>query len=488
MFADLIPDVVTENSKIFSFPNPDISHMSIDVVVSDKAVILKEMTHHTGVSVNGKTWHSWKPTATTIYSLKKERYGNNRLRVYKVTPASRRRGHRGFFHDVSRSAAMPYSFTHTAEGKEAFKDIFFEGVYIQKSSSFPIAYLFALWNVVQKWKQLNPLIDLHPVPVENLLLYMAYPALQLFIKPCFEGVKASVMNSSKPWLGEPDVRIFLRQNLGKEAVRKDFIKATANLTDSKVISFCAQLKGVVPVDWFLPWFKEGNKYSILHMRGMDNHTDKALTLKRLMVRASLAQKRRMFIAEVKTDNRLNDGHWVSDTIRMLDRINDETLDEAFPSLDFTTWKSLHDSLNLTHRYIQLKPQPVPQKGLMEELDEKFYMFENETYIIRSPKVNQELVGWGQELSNCIASYSNSVLLKQTDVFAVYTEDKLYANLEVRNGRLLQFVARYNQSVPVEMIETMTGLLRKAETAVKEKEHEKKLGKTGLARKQVKEKA
>lgn len=475
LFSDLIPDSVTEKSKIFSFPDSAVSNQSTDVLVGEKTVIVKEQVYNTGVSVNGKTWHSWKTRMTTIYSLKKERYGNHQLRVYSVIPKTRKRG-RGFFRDISRTAMVP---RYKGQNCELHTEAFFEGRYTKRHVFSSVAAHFAIWNLVQKWKELNPAIDLRPVPVENLLFYMAYPALQMFVNCEFKDVRNALRSSTKPWLGEPDVRIFLKQVLGKEAVRKDFIKATAKLTDANIIQACSGLKGSVPVDWFLPWFEEGNKSSILRSGRVDYSPDLWSNLKRLFVRASISQKRRMFVAEVSEDKRVNDSRWVTDAIRMLEEINDDILDEAFPDIDFANWKSIHDSMVNIHRVLQMKPQPVPQAGLMEHLDEKSYFFGKEKYVIRSPKMNQELIVWGSELSNCIASYNNAVLMKHTDVFAVYKEDKLYANLEVHNGRLVQFVERFNRQVPEEMKVKMNLLIGKAGKAEKEKLRKEKARKDKL---------
>jgi len=468
-FEDFVPVRVTEKGSFYSFPDRWSPDMSEEVYVTDTTVVHKIVHYSTGLSKTGKPWHRWKALETTFYSLKRDKYDTAWLRVYKAMPRKKNFG--ATFRDISGSYRLPQ--TGSRLKKEDHLTLFFDGMLHEKDAQYmEIAKMFAVWNLLKKFNTREPELNIRDVQPDNLISFMAYPTMRMFQNNNFEGTANALALNSKIWLTEPDPKLFLRKLLGKEAVRKDFIKALAVAPSAYAISVCNMLKGTVPVDWFLPLIKEPQTYTITNSAVYGGtKPELIIQLKRLLANSTIYQQRRMFT--MKTELKDNGQHWFRDAMWMIRDISDEMLVAEFNRIDFTTWKTIHDSVRTIDRDIKMKPQPVPQDGFVAELDGKTYQHEENTYVVRSPKINKELISWGDELNNCIASYSDRVVTKATAVFAVYNhEEKLYANFEVCNGRLVQFVEKHNRHVPADMKNLMVTMIGKAEKTAKAKKKQK----------------
>ena len=150
---------------------------------------------------------------------------------------------------------------------------------------------------------------------------------------------------------------------------------------------------------------------------------------------------------------------------LLEKIGLDNLEEEISTINLSSWSELHDSLSALQRKLAHKPKPVPQQEVMEKLDGCELKVEDAVYKIKSPKMTDELIDWGYQLNNCIASYASQVLSERTTVFAVYSDSgKLVANLEYNYGRVVQFVQKHNQPVKKEMYSAFEQLLKDHEIA------------------------
>lgn len=448
LFSDIKPVFSNERVTIYSFPNKNDENMTYDISVFEKTVTLRQIVHKSGVSKNGKTWHTWKPERSTIFSLKKEKHGVSWLRVYSAIP--RRKNRKASFHDVSRLGThLAPNYRYELKGVTA--SALSSKMTFDKLEGKTAAEIFALWILYAKFCELNPEIDLGNVPLAHLVSVMAYPALRLFNQSELEHIPTALTQNSRIWLVEPDVRVFIRNAFGKEAVRKDIIKAVSTTDNAYALATCSVLNKMVPVDWLLPLLREPEKFALTKKPQSWFDTSHLSALTSLLKRASETQRKRLVNFEASKQD--NNHYLVVDAYRMLPQIPNYVLDEEWSTINFNSWKTIHDSLAIILRDVRQKPLPVPQEGLTGVLDGLTYVFEEKTYTIVSPKNTKELHNWGTEMSNCIASYGSVVANKRTSVFAVYTQEgKMFANMEIRKHEVYQFMQKYNE--PVERQHTL----------------------------------
>lgn len=466
-FPTMEPAKVTDTTQIYSFPEKHDDKVTYDVLVFQDTVILKTIRYMEGVSKTGKTWRKWKTESTTIFSLKRERYGVAQLRIYTVKPRTKK--HKGSFQDTT---AVYAGYMLSFYNDEQRASILFNGIMHNKkfgSNAREHAESFAAWKIVQRFTQLHPEIDLTSFQPKNLMLCLAYPALRLFTKEHdLDHASTAVRWNTKIWLKEPELKSFIHQSFGKQAVRKDFIKALSSCHNAVLLNLCHDVKGLIPVDWLVAILKQPSKYRLTHefLQGSMSGT---INVRNLFKIASLPQRKRILLEEIPLKNSRMRSIVVEDSARSLRNIPLSFLNEHLNEIDFHSWQTVHDTLASLALKATMTPLDVPQNKIAKAMDGAVYVHKGEKYVVRSPKINQELIGWGGELNNCIASYAQEVVVQKTNVFAVYTEDrKLYANLEVRGGNLVQFVTKYNTPVAPEMNKTMENIVKEATRPKKRK--------------------
>lgn len=487
-FADLKPDVENDKGLIFSFKDEIDPMSTVDVYVNQDTVIVKTNTHTTGQTIGRdgaqKTWHKWKTTKHVVYSLKKQKFGKPLLRIYNVTKPryARRTQIRDITAAYLNGKVNSWGFG-TSFNSETLNSALRDGIiprYSSRNSVFDNPTMFALWHVFKKYSERNPDFKFADMSALDALVVTSYPATELFGEN-FSVFASDLSFASGLWLGEPDLRPWIRKGFGKNALRKDFIKALSKTTSASAINLVHHLKGVVPIDWLIKLLQTPEEYivtsgftgKLLSQSFMSHHHLKYL---RWFFKQLTPAQQKRFLLEKKPDN--IDGYWTTlhtrDALYMLKELTEPTVLEHLEDLmKSSTWEQLHGNLIILKRDSTLKPQPVPQTGITAELDETTFASDGITYTIRSPKMNQELIRWGNELNNCIASYSDRVVKEYTKVFAVYKEDgALYANLEVQENRLIQFVEKNNRSVSYEMRDQMGSLINKAHKKVSRKKSNK----------------
>ena len=96
-----------------------------------------------------------------------------------------------------------------------------------------------------------------------------------------------------------------------------------------------------------------------------------------------------------------------------------------------------------------------------DLDEKVLNLDDagfENYKIVVPKSNYKLIEFGEQLSNCIASYANYMKTKYCLLLGIEKDGILTYNLEIRNKNIAQFVGKHNARPPKEEIEKVRRFL------------------------------
>jgi hypothetical protein len=462
-FRTIQPVKVTEDgTEIFSFRHDDNS--SYDVYVKERTIAIKMITHSSGINKHsGKTWDRWKAEHTTIFSLKKERNGKACLRVYKTTPRTRQK--RGFFRDDSLDFALAnntdqiYWVKRTGHKQSVFSGLMDKNSFRYASKA---SEMFAVWKLIQSYQKLNPDVSLDGISASNIIQYMAYPGLHFFTELKFDDnfrnpLGQSLRWGTKIWLNEAsDVRAFIKNAYGKEAVRKDVIRALAQCSSLYTISISQVLKGLVPADWLVKLLQEPDQYLItVPAAGGTAYafstTPIYVQLRRLLKLASLNQRKRLIFTTYDPSAQ-HEGRYLFEALSIMRSINNTHLRQEFHRVDFTSARTLHDTLSVIQREQAIAAVDIPQKGLLKELDGATFTADNIVYTMRSPKVNRELITWGADMSNCIAAYANRVVAHHTHVFSVHDhEGTMVGNMEVSvDGVIRQFVGKFNRHLPEPM--------------------------------------
>jgi len=106
-----------------------------------------------------------------------------------------------------------------------------------------------------------------------------------------------------------------------------------------------------------------------------------------------------------------------------------------------SYEQWHDELagGWRRRPIQLD-QEIPQTKLAERL----HGLQIGDMTVSTAQTTDEMSAWGQVMHNCIGSYGMTAVSGQGVYAAVHRADTMVANLEVRAGRLVQLLGRFNQ--------------------------------------------
>lgn len=105
-----------------------------------------------------------------------------------------------------------------------------------------------------------------------------------------------------------------------------------------------------------------------------------------------------------------------------------------------SFKELHDEVSRQYRLVKTAYQKIKKTKFMEHLDGK----EVDDFRIKVAESNHELIEWGEQMHNCIASYANR---KDCILLGIFKENTLIYNIEIKNGKIKQFYGKRN-SAPV----------------------------------------
>lgn len=146
------------------------------------------------------------------------------------------------------------------------------------------------------------------------------------------------------------------------------------------------------------------------------------------------------------------GSWVTDTARLFNLIPAEMRAEP----DGMSLIEYHDLLSEIHRKLVTEDYKLRFKDPIYKIDGAIV----QDWQIVVPKTNHELIEWGNQMHNCIASYAsldmgNTVLLGLRN----RKEDRLEYCLEVSSRRLRQFKAKYNADASPEIVDVVGKVLK-----------------------------
>lgn len=349
-----------------------------------------------GTSKNGKHWERWDNSYATFYSMK-----SGRLRIYQSV---REKGTR-FFTDITASPHGPRFPERRVDGVAAMNAYRRELMAITgRQIRQPVVSGSEVWIDVQR---------------------VALPALNL--NPNWrpiQGIPRALQQTSGPDM--------VRAALGTSRYRKDLVKALGSAQSLEGLMFATALRAIAPVDWLVPlvaWAAEGRRRDAWNA----NRYRDARPVRDLLARLPERQ-RRLLIAD------LPNAEWIGDTLQMSQRLQPNEMPRVY------TWRELHDAITPLNRRAMKRMQngPIPQEGPTKKLD-GLKVGDME---LRSAKDTHELVAWGDEMHHCIGSYGYQAVAGTSHLLALYSDQKLVANLELdRTGRVRQFYGMFNATPP-----------------------------------------
>lgn len=447
-FPMVEPSNVTEKATVYIFPGRDAETERTKLVVLERTVFVVNEQFIQGTNKHsGAAWKRWNAVSTTYYSLKKERDGVPLLRIYN-TARLKNKG------KVIRNAT-PTQIQRLIIGMNP-----------NQSYNSVVMNTIIMVALLHRYALITETSLPETIPAKKkTVLELAYPVVKFFPEVDAEKTANLIQTNSKIWLGTVDIKNYIQRNFGVKAVRKDMVKALTTLKDPECLQLLTLFKGTVPVDWFIMLLRNQDQYTLTKSTKSNNRyhygpftpEDKRI-VKAFFKLLTIHQQKKLFRSTEKLE-----AYHLRDTLTLMDKIGIDVLKEELSTINMSTWHELHNSLSALQRKLAHKPKAVPQQEVMEKLDGCELKVEDAVYKIKSPKMTDELIDWGYQLNNCIASYASQVLSKRTTVFAVYSDSgKLVANLEYNRGRVVQFVEKHNQPVKKEMYSAFEQLLKDQE--------------------------
>lgn len=421
------------------------------LIILDKTVLVSEEQFMHGVNKHsGAPWERWASLSTAFYSLKQERENVPLLKIYRKT--KKRKGRLSFVNNT------PISLTSLLDDVSPQKP--YNTVIIASCVMLILTYKYAAVT--------GTVLPVTSEDRQRMVLSMAYPVVKFFEQMTPKNIASGIKQNSPLWCGTTDIKEYIRKSFGVGAVRRDMIKALTTLQNPVALETLSLFRRLVPVDWIIMLLRDQKNYGLTQLNyplyGVNHklRTSEAhKTLKMFFGLLNEYQKKKLFRA--KTPVRYEN---FKDTLDMLRLVGVEKLEEEINSLNLSNWEALHDSLSKLQRRLAHAPKNIPQDKTMKALDGGLLKIGDKVFVVKSPKMTNELIEWGDQLNNCIASYASSVLQGHTRVFAVYDEkEKLTANVEFRDKYIVQFMENYNKPVAQEMLTAFERLLAEKKITV-----------------------
>jgi hypothetical protein len=461
---------------------PTIKELEYEVSVKPETITVREITYTSGVNFKAKkVYRSWKTDRAYSMSLKTEKYGHRVLRIYEHITRTKR--WRGSFTNSTARHLQAFDFDPRVGVPDLYRvaDIKseYENLKLDPSSRH-LAYTFAGWALYQILKELDP--NSPALTAQSFAGVAAYPTFQLFPNSVFN-VKAikDTLGKSYNLHSEPDVKKFIAKAFGSDGIRKDMVKAVVSTTDINALFLAARLKNLFPLDWLRDFVKSPLEHAIYDHKGIytEENTEGLVAL---LASLTLPQRKRLLM-EKRPAGQPNDGAYgrdhsvlIRDSVRMFSGLNPEQKAANSARIDYSSWRNLHDTLIQITNEIRRKERTSYEDApfdlgetYMAKLHGTSYTVEGESYGIIAPKNRGMLYNWGNEMHNCIGSYSSQVTNHETNVFAVYHEKKLFANVEIsNNGVIMQHMKKYNSPAPEEHVTALGEHIRAVDEEIRKR--------------------
>lgn len=443
------------------FPEQTYKRNQYEVHIREETVTIKTVELTVGRNhYSNEPYQAYKVVSSFIFSIKQKKNDHRILRSYSHQQKTRK--HRGHF--FNNTATSVGSFGHTLNSmlnlpanlnsSSAEETPYWAGSYAEIMSgknkyalTSTDAQLFAIWSLYRLVKFYEP--ENLSLSSTNFFAGLAYPSLALFPECNVYDLHAQSILNTKNFGQEPDIKQFIAKHLGKKNVRKDVIKAVLQTKNVSAIFLVRALSNTVPIEWLLPLLSGADDNALIKSLPTLRTTNFIDNVEAFFSKITLPQRQRLL---KKTLGKANGSWVVNDTIRQYLMYNEEDHFVANKGrIDFTNWRTLHDSISHIVREIT-HPKVVFDKSgtYMEILDKTFYTFNDCHYDVVAPADSFMLSDWGHRMSNCIGSYGSSLEGKHTNLFAIYKNGEMFGNIELSpQGALRQYYAHHNSNVPQE---------------------------------------
>jgi hypothetical protein len=148
--------------------------------------------------------------------------------------------------------------------------------------------------------------------------------------------------------------------------------------------------------------------------------------------------------------------WVDD-LKMQLQIYGEIKEKYPVHLSSTHQKHSYsiEILEVIRRELEEKNKDIELKKRMEEIKSFCWKSDKEDYLITTPNSIEDVLQEARDMSNCLASYVNSIATGQTNVFFLRKKkspDTPFVDVEVRGNKLRQAYCSHNRKPSKEVME------------------------------------
>lgn len=143
--------------------------------------------------------------------------------------------------------------------------------------------------------------------------------------------------------------------------------------------------------------------------------------------------------------------YLKDTVDMYNNYEGIILPEKPKDL-----KELHDEVARQQRRLKTKKYNFKINDKLKKIDGTIV----DGMKIVVPKDNHELIDWGTKLNNCISGYDISFNKGYTTLLGVEKNNEIIYNIEIRGGRIIQFMADRNRYAGKEVVDKFLPIFKK----------------------------
>lgn len=290
-------------------------------------------------------------------------------------------------------------------------------------------------NIFFKEQGIKNRIQMAELSLENFnyrLLKVIYPSVSLF-------------NFSLTKIDSAYSR-FLRKNITiKQLIKhcfgfdsKKIVKlACSKIEETKSLDILVKIgilcKGLIPIDNYYPIIEKMNGAAYTGTSGHLGFNMNSFILIRKFLKDIKPRRRFKLILDEKGEAANN----ALDTAKMYAELKSNiglTID-----IPKGGWLELHNYFAREQRKIENPNKEIKYSDKFNEIDGLII----DELRIELPRDSYRLIDMGKEMNNCIASYGREAISGNAQLLAIYKENKLIYNVEIRNKKLMQFKGKFN---------------------------------------------
>lgn len=281
-------------------------------------------------------------------------------------------------------------------------------------------------DAVNKYLGISELSDIYPMAkMYGIQHYLEMPY----------GIRHAFRNDN--------MRDFVSELFGKTNVRRDLIKASAQVSP-KEICLMKDFRNLVPVDWIVNAMRN-SEVQWQPCDGILTFDNGSIHIRSLLTQMNPKTYRRV-LRNTLTER---------DLMLMINVTNRRHLINVDAERPFASYEDIHDAFFANSYY----SRPFDDKDIpLTKVAKKFVGLRSGNLEIKPAQHTSIMTEWGGKMHNCIASYRTTALDGQGEYAGVYDGDRLIANIEVRGGRLIQLLGKYNRSLPADTRQRVVTML------------------------------